>query len=120
MIGEKEKIIEIPAILSSLSFTKDRGLRLGFLSQELTKEEKDIVQDYFQKFGYLLFKANEFQEKDVPKIQAVKKCKSKSQILRQHIWRLWKNSNSTLTDEEFYIITIDKLINLIDRRINDL
>ena len=113
-------MIQVPAILSSLSFTKDRGLRMGFITQELTKEEKNIVQDYHQKFGYLLFKANEFQEKDVPKIQATKKSKSKSQILRQHIWRLWKNSNSELTDEEHYNITMDKLIYLIDRRINDL
>ena len=39
-------MIQVPAILSSLSFTKDRGLRMGFITQELTKEEKNIVQDY--------------------------------------------------------------------------
>ena len=113
-------MFEVPAIMTSVSLTKDRGLRLGYITQEVTKEERAIIEDEYQKFGYLLFKANEFQEKDVPKIQAIKKCKSKSQILRQHIWRLWKNSNSTLTDEEFYNITMEKLINLIDRRINDL
>ena len=113
-------MIEIPAILSSISFTKDKGLRIGFISQELTKDEKMIVQDYFQKFGYLLFKENEFQTKDIPKQQAIRKGKSKSVILRHHIWRLWKNSNSSLDSEEHYNITMDKFIKFIDRQINDL
>lgn len=112
-------MIEIPAILSSISFTKDKGLRIGFISQELSKDEKMIVQDYFQMFGYLLFKENEFQEKDVPKKQAIRKGKSKSQILRNKIWALWKNSNSTLDSEEFYNITMDKLIKFIDRKNNE-
>ena len=110
--------IELSGIISTMSFAKDGGMRIGLRTQELTLEEKDQIQRYFQKFGYILFKPNEFQEKDIPKGQAKNRGKSKSQILRQHIWMLWKNSDSKLTDEEFYNITMDKLINLIDRRNN--
>jgi len=47
------------AINTTLSLTKDRGLRLGFTTNELTEAEKTIVIEHFQRFGKVTFEPDE-------------------------------------------------------------
>jgi hypothetical protein len=111
-------IIEVPAILTSMSLTKDKGLRMGFTTQELTDEQKFTCQKFHQTFGYLLFKPNEFKESEVPKGNAVKKGKTPSQQLRNLIYIYWQKSGCPGDNQAFYIDIIDKLKEMIQTKIN--
>ena len=63
------KPLQLSGVITSMSYCKDESMRIGFTTQELSIEEKNELSKYFQKFGYLLFKENEFQESDIPKIK---------------------------------------------------
>ncbi|GAF79614.1 unnamed protein product [marine sediment metagenome] len=118
----KEKNIDViftsPAILNSISHTKDSGLRLGFLTNELTKEEKFIVISQMQKFGYLLFKPNEIQDKDIPTAQIEDKNKTPSKRLRAALNVLWRQTNSNTDFEIFYRQKMEKFIDMIKTRLD--
>lgn len=58
------KIFQVPAILNSIRFLKDKGLGLSFVTNELTNEEKLVISNFYGEFGYLLFKENEFTDAD--------------------------------------------------------
>ena len=84
------KPLQVPAILTSISNTKDGGKRLGFRTNELSVEEKVLLEEYFQSFGFLLFKSNEFKEEEVPTQDADDERKSPSQRLRARMFVYWK------------------------------
>ncbi len=113
-----DKKIQVPATLNSISFTKDNGLRLGFLTQELPDEDKLIIQRYYQKFGYLLFSSNEFQESDIPKEQAEKKTKTPAQRLRGAIYVLHEQTNSDMDFEVYYRQKMNTLIKFVTDRLD--
>ena len=60
------KTFQAPATLTRLSFTSDGGLNLGFVTQELTAEEKLIAARSHRTFGYVLFKESHFRTSEVP------------------------------------------------------
>jgi len=110
-------MIEIPAILSSISFTKDNGLRLGFITNELNHDEKIAVQEYYQKFGYLLFKANQFQDTDIPKDDIEDKTKTPSKRMRACIYKYWQQSGEG-DFEVFYRAKMEALIDHIKTKLD--
>lgn len=105
------KTFSAPAILTRIAYLKDGGLSLGFSTNELTDEEKVIASRYHQKFGYVLFKENQFTDKDVPKAEANDESKSPSQRLRAALFVLWKTKPQPKADfEVFYRQQMDKAI----------
>lgn len=46
---------QVKAINSSISLTKDGGVRVGFVTQELNEDEKMVILKAFQSFGNLTF-----------------------------------------------------------------
>ena len=111
------KPIQISGILTSMSHTKDGGLRIGFTTQELTKNEMAEMLNYFQKFGYILFKPNEFQDTDIPKGFAEKKGKTMSQLLRNILYRYWEQTNSEKEFELFYREKMEKFIDMVKKQL---
>lgn len=109
---------QVPAILNSVSFTKDNGLRLGFLTQELANDEKAYVQQYYQKFGHLLFQPNEFQTSDIPKENIEDKTKTPSKRLRAVIYIYWQQTKSNEDFEIFYRQKMEKLIDFIKEKLD--
>ena len=96
------KKFQAPAILTRIAYTKDRGLSLGFATQELSDEEKVAAAQFHQQFGYLLFKPNEFKEEDVPKEDALTEGKSQSQRLRDVLYVLWAQKADPKIDYNTY------------------
>lgn len=45
----------VHVVQTSISHTKDGGLRLGFATQELNEEEKLVIIKQFQSFGKLTY-----------------------------------------------------------------
>ena len=67
----KEKLFQVPAIIQGIQTLKDRTLKItAYISREIPGEEKTKIFDLEQQEGWLLFKENSFQPKDVPKENA--------------------------------------------------
>lgn len=111
-------VFQAPAILTSIAYLKDGGLRIGFATNELSDEDKVIASRFHQKFGYVLFKENAFKEEDVPDTDATDESKSPSQRLRATLFVLWKQKGSKGDFEAFYRDNMEKAItrvkNLLD------
>ena len=111
-------VFQAPAILTRIAYLKDGGLSLGFSTQELSAEEKVTASEYFQTFGYLLFKANEFKETEVPASDATDESKSPAQRLRATLFVLWKQRGGKGDFESFYRsnmeLAIERVKKLLD------
>lgn len=114
----KPKTFQAPAILSSISYTKDGGVRLGFVTNELPSSEKLIIAEFFQKFGFLLFKSNEFNISDVPTEEAEDTTKTPSKRLRAVLFLLWKQTGEKGDFESYYRTQIEKVIENIKGKLD--
>ncbi len=101
---------QAPAILTSISYSKDGGVRIGFTTNELSDADKLIVSKFHQKFGFILFKSNEFTTEDVPKEDAEDKTKTPSKRLRATLFILWKQNGEKGDFETYYRIQVEKII----------
>ena len=52
-------MVQVPATFTSLSNTKDGGKRIGFMTQELSIDDKLILEQFYGGFGWVLFSENE-------------------------------------------------------------
>lgn len=110
MAIETEPKFQAPAILTSVALSKDGGVRLGFTTNELTDEEKLIVSKFHNKFGFVLFKSNEFSLDDIPKEDAEDKSKTPSKRLRATLFVLWKQLGENGDFETYYRTQVEKII----------
>jgi len=93
-----------------MSYTKDGGLRLGFVTNELSDESKITASMFHQKFGYVLFKENAFTEEDVPKQNADNKYKSKGAHYRAVLYAYWAKIGQPSDFETYYAQHMEKQI----------
>jgi hypothetical protein len=83
-------ILKIAAVLDGYSHRKDNSYTLRFVSGlEISKEERDVIDDSFQKEGWLIFASNE-DEVVIPKEKASTGRKSPMQILSARMFVAWK------------------------------
>lgn len=113
-----ELIFQAPAILTSISYTKDNGVRLGFTTNELSDEEKVVVAKFFQKFGWVMFKSNEFSSSDLPLEQAEDKTKTPSKRLRATLFLLWKQTGEKGDFETYYRSQVEAMIEKIKNQLD--
>lgn len=114
--SEMSRAFQAPAILTRMSYTKDGGLSLGFTTNELTNDEKVLAAQYFQQFGYILFKPNQFTESDMPDDEAPSdESKTPSQRLRATLFVWWKQLGEPEEFESFYRKWLEKAIDRVKR-----
>lgn len=113
--------IQTPAHLVGITPLKDGALSLRFYTQEMTAKEKLLTLEYFQRFGWLLFKEDEkdFTDIDVPKGDSgMKEDKSPQQRLRSVLYVFWeKFKKDDITFEEFYKREIERQISAIKEKL---
>ena len=112
-MNEDKKIIQVPAILTSVRTLKDGGLSLGFQTNELSHEEKVVVMEMMQSFGFVLFAANEFAPEEIPKENADLSGKTQSTRIRSVLFVLWKERGSAEQFEDFYRKQTEKFIEYV-------
>jgi hypothetical protein len=113
-------MICIPAILTSVSMTHDKGLRLGFATNEMSAQEKQAAMEQHDAFGYLIFKPNKIDAADIPTEDCEDKNKTPAKRLRAVLYKLHiqcggKNENF----EQFYREKMEKLITQIKARLDN-
>lgn len=100
---KKSKTFQAPAIVTGIRPLKDGGMSVTFHTNELTLNDKIILLDFHQKFGFVLFKENEFTGEEVPKEDAPNdNLKTSSQRLRSVLYRYWEHLSSEKDFEVFY------------------
>lgn len=108
---------QVPAILTRVSATADRGLSLGFRTNELSADEKTKILDAHQRFGWLLFKQNEFTSTDIPDEDAPEDGDKKpSARLRAVLYVLSQQQGATDFDQ-FYRQRMEAIIEAVKKKL---
>lgn len=102
--------IQIPSQLTRVASLADRGLSLGFHTNELTSEDKTIVFNLQGTTGYLLFKPDEeWKEEEIPKMKSGYEGKSPSTRLYNVLYVYWKSYKEQ--EEPIFQAYYEKIIN---------
>ncbi len=115
------KQFQIPAVLEGITALKDGGLSLRFHTNEATDEEKLIVMNYFQKFGWLLFSEQEHgDDLELKEIRRDTGGKTPSQRLRSVLYIEYQQSGrNDLTFEQYYAQRMEQFIGYVKQNLND-
>ncbi len=114
----EDKKFQAAAILTSISYSKDGGMRLGFTTNELSDEDKLIAAKFYQKFGFVLFKSNEFSTTEIPREEAEEGHKTPGQRLRGVLFRKWKQEGVTTDFEVWYRGEMEKFIEKVKSQLD--
>jgi len=110
------KVFQIPACLDSYRSMVDRGLKITFVTGELSPEQVANIQYSFQKAGYLAFSpdpfaTHELEEIDKLKVEFNDTGKPPSQRLRAVLYRLWEQTpEGYKVFNDFYIAKMETII----------
>jgi hypothetical protein len=109
-----ENKILIPAILTRYSPRTDKSWGLSININEPTAEQKVIIDRMFQNPIYVLLKDGEITKEEQSLIDTLEakeaKIKTKSQRLRNVLYRLWEQNKGDKTDKEFYDSEMERII----------
>lgn len=109
----------IPAILEGYTPLKDGGVSVRFHTQEADTLDKLKIIEYYQKFGWLQF--SEVESMSIPQepIDRASGEKSRAQVLRGVLYRLWEISDTKdiETSDAYYRRIMDEVINKYKERL---
>lgn len=104
------KII-VPAQLTRISRRADRSVSLGFVTGlEITPKDLMIMDTFYQREGWLLFKENKVGEEEIPEEDADITKKTQSERLRGVLYRVWESTKTTEKFEDYYKSETEKII----------
>jgi hypothetical protein len=110
------KTFQIPAQLDSFRSMVDRGIKVTFVTGELSPEQVANIQYSFQMVGFLAFSPNPFathqlEEIDKLKVEFNDTGKPPSQRLRAVLYRMFEQSpEGYKTFQDFYMAKMEVLI----------
>lgn len=112
-------LVQIPAQIVDFRPRADRSYKISFETRQLSGEELAILADNFQGEGWLVFSPNEINQADIPDVQAEPGTRTPSSRLRATIMVLWKQQGSKGDPESFYRSTMEKLIEYMKTKLEE-
>lgn len=115
------RTFQVPATLEGVSTLKDGGVSVRLHTQELSPEEKAIAMGYQNQFGWLLFKPEQHDEKELEQLEHIRKDtggKSPSQRLRSVLFVLYQQGSRDTTFDQFYSMKMEQIIDNIKSRLD--
>jgi hypothetical protein len=110
----ESKIFQVPATIEKIE-TMTHGLRLRIDTQEnLNPESMSVLLSNYNKLGWFTFNVHQIEADDIVNLPPLKKSegKSKAQIMRGVLYRVWERDNEGMEDFElYYDVKMDKFIN---------
>lgn len=108
-------MIRLPAILDGYSHRKDNSYTLRFVTGlEVSKEERDAIDDAFQQEGWMIFVQNQ-KEVIIPTVKAETGRKSPMQVLSSRMYVAWKKKSddgkTSMTFDEWYKSQLESIGN---------
>ena len=117
------KPFQIPSQLEGISLLKDGCLSLRFHTQEIPSDQKVNLMNYYQQFGYLLFKPDAFSETEIPEKNTDiegRKIKTPSQRLRAVIYVYGKQKNIPKEEQDlFYERQMEAIIDKYKEKLDE-
>ena len=113
-------MIKLPAIFDRYARKKDRSYSLTFISGlELTKSERESIDETWQQEGWLIFVPNEQGEVEIPKEKAEIDEKPRHVRLRNTLYVYWEqNKKDTWPSfDDFYKSKMDAWIEDIKEKL---
>jgi hypothetical protein len=104
----------IPAILSSYRPRVDGSWSISFSTNILKKEEKQVIDEMFQKVCCIMIKDSDITNEEIDvfdtiEMGGVNNKKSKSQLQREAIYLLWVKEGKKGSDKEYYDNYMDRI-----------
>ena len=113
------KIFLVEAILNKANPMKDGGMSLGFQTNEMTHEEKVLLMEKLNSFGWLAFKENEINTGEMPNEDAEDKNKTPSRRLRAVLYVLSQQQGIKQENFElFYREKMEKIISWVKTKLD--
>jgi hypothetical protein len=112
-------MIILPANLEGIATLKDGTIKLTFETQEITPHDAGLVFSYRNKLGYLAFKPELFDDKQVEIIKKLKADdfeggKTPSKRMHNVLFRLWEQNNLGYDDFNlYYQYRVNQLIEML-------
>ena len=101
----------LPAQLTGIVRKVDRSLSLRFITgREVDTNEFVVIDTFFQREGWLLFKENSIDATHVPIGDASLEGKKPSARLRGVLYRYWEAKGSPLDFESWYRSEMERII----------
>ena len=106
----------LPAIIEGYRTLKDKTIKVSIETQELTPDQQRSLFSSINKFGFLAFKEEAFNDAEQEILNSMDTDyqdtkKSPSQRLRGVLYLLWKMDNKGYkTPEDYYRSQMEKLI----------
>jgi hypothetical protein len=111
-------MLRLPAYLTRFSSRSDGSAGITFTTQELTGIDFMELKRSLNEFGYLVFKENEVQNKDIP-VEDAEEDKTPSKRLRATLYVYWQqHKKDTVPDfESYYRSQMDEIINYVKTKL---
>ena len=113
------KIFTAPSILTSIAYTRDKGLRITFVTQEIDDETRISAASYHGQFGQLAFKQSDIQADEIPDADVSDESKTPSQRLRAVLFVFWTQQGSKGNFNEYYRKWIEVEIVKVKNKLTD-
>lgn len=116
-------MLKVSAILDSFRSLKDKTVKITFETNELTPYDLTQLALHAQKFGFLLFKQNEFKNAEIDVLENLntefdEAGKTPSQRLRSVLYVWWKQDNKGYKDfRDFYTHYMEAYIDNIKNKL---
>lgn len=113
---------QLPAHIGTPRFKKDGSATLTFFTQEIADNQVVEILNMGRRdeLGWLLWSPNKFQTGDIPTAPATDDKKTPAQRLRGILFVLWKQEGSRGNYEDFYTERMNKLIDMIKAKLDNM
>ncbi len=111
----------LQATIETIKTLGDRTVELKVSTQEVSSDQALSLFEMRNKLGWLFFQEapiTQIYTSQLPKLTTIKGTKTKSQVLRAVIFRLWEQNPQGYSSEEHYEDYMEKLINLLKEKLN--
>lgn len=111
--------VVLPALLAKAETMTDGGLKLIFYTRELG-DVAPIFQDVHKEVWLVTSSKPDITETDIPdeKPDSMTGRKTQAQRLRAVMYKIWESTAKKITFEEFYNITMEKIIEQLKERLD--
>ena len=111
-------MIKLPAYFTGFGSKADGSASLRFGTQELNASDFANFKEAHNTFGWLIFKENEVDLKDIPTEQAEDKNKTPSKRLRAAIYVWWEQLGKHGSFDLFYVEKMEKIIEMVKEKLD--
>jgi hypothetical protein len=112
---------QVPAMLKGVSTLADGGVSLRFATQELGKDEMAMLMQKSGTFGWLLYSEQAIEEEEL-KLEAIRKDlkgKTPSERLKNSLYKVWTQTDTDKSFDQFYASFMEGVINKVKERIKE-